>query len=140
MDDAVARPRPDTRGAGTEYWRAGTRGVLRLPKCSSCGLLHWYPRIRCPHCGSADLGWIDASGRGVVHTFTVVRQSNDKFFKSRVPYVLAMVDLDEGVRLMSNIVDCGVTDVRVGSPVTAVFETLADDVSVPLFKLAGSSR
>jgi uncharacterized OB-fold protein len=83
---------------------------------------------------------MDASGRGVVHTFTVVRQSNDKFFKARVPYVLAMIDLEEGVRMMSNIVDCGVTDVRVGVPVIAVFETLADDVSVPLFKLAGSSR
>jgi len=136
VEEPVARPRPDARGAGAVYWSAGTQGMLKIPKCSSCRRLHWYPRVRCPHCGSAELGWVQASGRGVVHTYTVVRQSTDKYFNARVPYVLAMIDLDEGVRIMSNVIDCDVSDASIGAPVAAVFETVAEGIGVPLFRLA----
>lgn len=132
---AVARPRPDARGAGKTYWRAGKGGHIELPQCTSCGLVHWYPRVHCPHCGADTIAWIKASGRGTVHTYTIVRQSHDEFFKTKVPYVLAMIDLPEGVRIMSNVIGCDVSEVRIGTPVHAVFEDVSEDVSIPLFKL-----
>lgn len=133
---APARPRPDARGAGKHYWSAAREGRLDLPLCSGCGKLHWYPRVHCPHCGSPDLAWVAASGKGTIHTFTVVRQSGDPYFKTKLPYVLAMIDLDEGVRMMSNIVDCEPASVRVGAPVRLVFEEAGQACEVPLFRLA----
>lgn len=135
---APARPRPDARGAGKHYWNAAREGRLDLPLCSGCGKLHWYPRVRCPHCGSADLAWVTASGKGTIHTYTVVRQSGDPYFKTKLPYVLAMIDLEEGVRMMSNIVDCDVDSVRAGLPVRLVFEEAGQPSEVPLFRLAGA--
>ena len=141
MDKAAAgRPRPDARGAGAAYWRACAEGRLALPRCADCGELHWYPRARCPHCGSAQLEWIESSGKGTVHTYTVVRQSGDPYFRGKVPYVLAMIDLAEGVRIMSNVVGCDVDAVRVGSAVRIRFEDLGDGVGIPLFSLEGESR
>jgi uncharacterized protein len=137
MEEAT-RPRPDVRGAGAQYWSAAKSGALQLPRCGSCRRVHWYPRVRCPHCGSADIAWITASGRGTVHTYTVVRQSGDAYFKTKVPYVLAMIDLEEGVRVMSNIVGCEVGAVAVGSPVRAVFEDDGIPVDIPLFQLASA--
>ena len=137
MNDAAARPRPDIRGAGKPYWLSGQAGKLSLPKCRSCGQAHWYPRLYCPHCSGESLEWITCSGKGVIHTFTVVRQSGHPYFKNKVPYVLAMIDLEEGPRLMSNIIDCDVEKVAIGAPVTVVFERLGEDVNVPLFKPAG---
>lgn len=140
MEEAATRPRPDMRGAGKQYWASGRDGKLLLPQCQACGKAHWYPRLYCPHCGSDKLEWIACSGKGVIHTFTVVRQSGQKYFKTRVPYVLAMVALDEGPFLMTNIIDCDVGTVAIDAPVTVVFEKLADDVSVPLFKLAREGK
>jgi len=140
MEEPAMRPRPDTRGAGKRYWDRAHAGTLELPKCLACGKAHWYPRLYCPHCGSDELEWIACSGRGVIHTFTVVRQSGHKFFKGKVPYVLAMIALDEGPLLMSNVIDCDVDDVTVDAPVTVVFEKLGDDVGIPLFKLAGGGK
>lgn len=137
---AINRPRPDTRGAGKAYWKAAGEGRLDIPRCRSCGQVHWYPRVHCPHCGAAELEWMTASGHGRIHTFTVVRNSGDPYFKTKVPYVLAMIDLDEGVRIMSNLPDCDPASVRVGAEVDVFFEKVDDDVAVPLFKLRLESR
>jgi uncharacterized OB-fold protein len=139
-NSAPARPRPDARGAGAPYWRAGLEGRLKLPRCAGCGELHGYPRVRCPHCGGTELEWIDASGKGTIHTYTVVRQSGDPYFRAKVPYVLAMIDLAEGVRVMSNVIGCDVAQVRCGDPVQACFEDLGEGVSVPLFRLEERAR
>ncbi|SRR5581483_9934558 len=133
-ETGAARPAPDVRGPGRPYWRSGGDGVLRLPRCGACGRPFWYPRVHCPHCGSGALEWIAVSGRGRVYTFTVVRRSSDPFFAPRVPYVVAMVELAEGPRVMTNVVGCDPGSVRIGMPVTVTFERLADDVHVPLFR------
>lgn len=135
MPESAKRPAPDIRGAGQPYWKGAREGRLSVPKCQACGEAHWYPRLYCPHCGSDSLVWIDCTGRGTVHTFTVVRQSGHPYFKSRVPYVLAMIDLEEGPRLISNIVDCEIDRVHVGAPVRVSFEAIDDSTGVPLFRL-----
>ena len=139
MEETVSRPCPDARGIGETYWASGRNGALSILQCDACGNTHWYPRPYCPHCGAETLRWITCSGRGAIHTFTVARQSGHKYFKTKVPYVIAMVALAEGPLMMTNIVDCDVDLVRIGAPVSVVFEDIADNVSIPLFRLDAGS-
>lgn len=134
MSPADERPKPDTRGAGRPYWLSGRDGVLRLPRCTACGGIFWYPRLHCPGCGSAAVEWIATSGKGSVYTFTVVRQSPEPYFATKVPYVVAMVELGDGPRVMANVVACEPERVRIGLPVGVVFERLDDETYVPLFR------
>jgi hypothetical protein len=136
----ITRPAPDVRGPGKTYWQSGRDGVLKVQRCTACGQPFWYPRTHCPHCGSDALEWITTSGRGHVYTFTVVRQSPDPFFAPRVPYVVAMVELAEGPRVMANVIDCDPETVRIGMPVTVGFERQEDDVHVPLFRPDETAR
>ena len=136
---APSRPLPETRNAGATFWSKAAEGVLVAPKCTECGRTFWHPRPRCPHCGSERVDWIRASGQGAVHTFTVVRQSGDPYFKTKVPYVVAMIDLDEGVRIMTNIVDTPLAALAVGMRVEVVFEDAGDGVAIPLFRAAPGS-
>lgn len=139
MEEIAIRPCPDVRGIGKKYWASGYDGTLSILQCQTCQNTHWYPRSYCPHCGAETLQWIACSGKGVIHTFTVARQSGHKYFKTKVPYVIAMVALAEGPLLMTNIVDCDVEAVSVGAPVSVTFENIADNVSIPLFKLDAES-
>ena len=132
---APVRPLPDTRNAGARYWRAAAEGVLLIPRCNACARTYWHPRPRCPHCGSADTGWIESAGKGVIHTFTIVRQSGDPYFKTKLPYAVAIVAID-GVRMMTNVVDTPLESLRIGMPVEVVFEAAAKDVAIPLFRAA----
>lgn len=136
MNEIVTRPCPDSRGAGKKYWSSGRNATLSIPLCTTCNKAHWYPRLYCPHCGANTLKWINCSGKGEIHTFTVVRQSAHRYFKSKVPYILAMVALEEGPLLMSNVIDCSVDEVAIGLPVKVTFEDAGDNLSIPLFKLA----
>ncbi|MBK5288586.1 MAG: Zn-ribbon domain-containing OB-fold protein [Acidimicrobiia bacterium] len=87
-----------------EFFAGTVRGELRVQRCASCGLHHHYPRMFCPHCGSDELTWVTASGRGTVHSFTVIRQQGIPMFKEQVPFVVALVDLDEpGARFIAQL-------------------------------------
>ena len=140
MEQEATRPLPDIRGVGNKYWTSGQAGKLSLPKCQACEKVHWYPRLYCPHCGADKFEWITCSGKGVIHTFTVVRQSGHKYFRSKVPYALAMVALEEGPLMMTNIIDCDIEAVAIDKPVTVVFEKIGDDIHLPLFKLATGGK
>ena len=130
---APARPLPDLRNAGGKYWRGAADGVLLIPKCNACARTYWHPRPRCPHCGSGDVGWIESAGRGEIHTWTIVRQSGDPYFKTKVPYAVAIVEID-GVRMMSNIVDTPLEALSIGMPVEVVFEAAESGIAIPLFR------
>ncbi len=126
-------PRPDT--ASGEYWAAAAEGRLLYQECPTCGNRQLYPRVACTTCGATP-EWREASGRGTVHTFTIIRQNYAQPFRDMLPYVVAIIELEEGPRLMSNLTDCAVTDVTIGMPVVAHFEPLDDGVGVPLFRPA----
>jgi uncharacterized OB-fold protein len=128
------RPLPDLRNAGAEFWRAASEGVLLVPRCAECDRTFWHPRPRCPYCGSRRVGWIPGSGRGTLHTFTVVRQSADPYFATRLPYAVGIVELDEGVRIMSNIVETPLQALRIGMRVEAIFEAAGAEIAIPLFR------
>lgn len=135
MNDAVIeRPLPIPDAATAPYWSAAHEGRLELPCCLDCRRRHFYPRTLCPHCGSARLEWAACSGRGVVYSYTVVHRAPSPAFAAEVPYVVAVVELEEGPRLMTNIVDCAPDAVRVGMSVRVAFRRMSDSITLPVFE------
>jgi len=118
------------------YWDAAKQHRLSIQRCQDCQRAIFYPRSVCPYCMSDRLAWIDASGRGTIYSYTVVHRSPGQF-KDDVPYVVALIDLEEGVRMMSNVVDCAPSDVRIGASVVVVFDDVTTEISLPKFRLVG---
>ena len=129
-----ALPRVDEESRG---WFEGlARHELWLQRCGSCATIRFYPRAVCTVCLSSDVLWERASGRGTVYTFTVTHQNQAPGFRDALPDVLAYVELAEGVRMLTNIVDCAPDAVRIGMPVEVVFEDATPAVTLPKFKPA----
>ena len=127
--DEWAKPLPQPDGVNAEYWQAAVDGRLLIQQCPKCGHKQWYPRALCTACG-ADPEWLECSGLGTVHTFTVIRQFGMKPFRDELPYVIAMIELEEGPLMFGNVTDCDVDDVTIGTPVEVWFTKAADDVGV----------
>lgn len=108
------------------FWEAARRGKLLLAHCTACDRPHWFPRVVCPMCGSRDIDWREASGRGIVYSVSVARRATP-------PYALAYVTLDEGPTMLTNIVDCDVDGVAIGQKVRVVFKLRADALPAPMF-------
>ena len=135
MNDPI-RPLPNPQEFDTkEFWAATKEKALKYQQCNNCDTVVFYPRRHCTGCTSTDLQWKTASGKGTVYTFSVVRQSYHPFFRNRVPYAVAWIDLDEGPRLLSNVV--GVEDplneVKIGMQVEVEWEE-HEELNIPLFK------
>lgn len=113
-----------------EFFAGTVRGELRLQRCGSCGLHHHYPRLACPHCGSDDLAWITATGLGIVHSFTVIRQQGIPPFNEQVPFVVALVDLDEpGARFVAQLPTLAPDGAAIGMRVRTTFRPASEDVA-----------
>jgi uncharacterized OB-fold protein len=111
-----------------EFWEGARRGELRLQRCRACGLHQHYPRLACSHCGSGPVEWVTASGRGTVHSFTVVRQQGIPPFKERTPFVVALVELDEpGARVLAALPTVAPDAARIGMRVDAAFRAAHDE-------------
>jgi uncharacterized OB-fold protein len=122
-------PRPDAMSA--PYWEAAARGVLLVPECRSCHRRHAPPEGRCPYCRS-DWSWATSPGTGTVYTYTVVDRPVSADFPA--PYVLAVVELDDGWMSTTNIVECDPQAVTCGMPVEVTFEKHSDEMAIPLFR------
>jgi uncharacterized OB-fold protein len=133
-------PQPITPEA-RPYWDGARDGKLMLPKCQACGKAFFYPRVRCPFCSSGDIAWFQASGRGTLYSFEIAHQILNKAFKVKPPVILAMVELEEGPRLMTNLVNVAPdpTVIACDMPVEVVFEKLTDEISLPVFQPAGAA-
>ena len=127
------RPLPTPDPGTAAFWEGTRAHKLLLPHCQDCGEVHFYPRTLCPHCGSARLDWIEACGRGSVYSFTVVHRAPSSAFKGMVPYVVAVVAMEEGPHLMSNIGGCAPSDVRIGMPVEVAWEDFDPVATLPYF-------
>ncbi|MFF1354115.1 Zn-ribbon domain-containing OB-fold protein [Streptomyces sp. NPDC058297] len=121
--DAFTRP----------YWDAAADGTLLLRRCRACERAHHYPREFCPHCWSEDVTWERASGTAVLYTWSVVHRNDLPPFGTRTPYIAAVVDLAEGPRMMTEIVDAEGAELRVGMPLEVTFRQV-EDFSVPVFR------
>lgn len=131
------RPLPTISGETRPYWEACRRGQLLIQRCYGCEAYQFYPRAICSNCWSGDVRWIGSSGKGTVWTFTITRQNRTSGFAEEVPYVLALVELEEGIKMFTNVVECDPGDVTVGMPVEVTFVRATDQVSVPYFKPSG---
>ena len=135
MSDRPPIKAPQIDDSTQEFWDAARRGVLRIKHCNACGANHYYPRPFCPTCWSTDVEWIDAAGTGTLYTYSVVHANDLPSFRYRLPYVVAMVDLDEGPRMETNLVECPLDQIRVGMRVAVVFEDEGELV-LPRFRPA----
>lgn len=130
----MTEPRPvaPADSCTQEWWNATRDGRLLVQRCTACGHRQHYPRALCTACGSLDLGYVEASGRGTVYSFTVVRRAPHPAFAP--PYVVALVRLEEGPLLLSNVVGCVPEDVRCDMRVALSWEDLPDGRRLPLFE------
>ena len=124
------RPSPET----AVYWDACRSHQLMIQQCKDCNHNQFYPRILCTECMSQNVEWIKASGRGEVISFTIVRRPVSKAYADETPYLVALIKLEEGPNLMSNIVGCDVENVKIGMSVEVVFEDWSEDISIPKFR------
>lgn len=131
---APAKPRPVVQPWARPFWDATREGRLVLQYCATCRKHVHYPRIACPHCGGDRLEWRQASGRGAIYSFTVVVANAPSAFQADMPYVVAIVRLEEGVRMLSNVVGCDPAALRCEMPVEVVFERLDDEFTLPKFR------
>ncbi len=130
------RPEPPVYPLSGPFWDATRERRLMLQWCYACEAAIHYPREACPRCFGSALGWRESTGSGVVYAATVMHQAVHPAFADRVPYVVALVELDEGVRLLTNVVGCAPADVRVGRSVRLAWEALSDGRALPVFELA----
>ena len=136
--EGLNRPLPHPITPETQpYWDGLKEHKLMLPSCEACGPF-FYPRILCPKCHSPNLTWIEANGRGRLFSFEIAYQAFNPEFKIKPPYILAMIELDEGPRIMSNLIHIKPDPmvVKCDMPVEVVFEKLTEDITIPLFQPA----
>jgi uncharacterized OB-fold protein len=118
------------------FWGAAAEGRLLIRRCRACARAHHYPREFCPHCWSEDVAWERASGRATLYTWSVVHRNDLPPFGARVPYTAAVVDLVEGPRMMTEIVECGEGELSVGMELEVVFRRVDGGMTVPVFRPA----
>jgi uncharacterized protein len=120
---------PVVNAESQDFWNAARAGRLLIPVCTACGKAHWYPRAICPFCADDRVEWREASGKGTIYTFSVMRRVKE-------PYVIAHVTLAEGPTMLTNIVDCDFGKVRIGQAVAVVFKESENGQPVPMFRPA----
>jgi uncharacterized OB-fold protein len=135
------RPLPEATPETREFWEGAKRHELRIQRCRSCGRAYFFPRPFCPHCASREVEWFTASGRARLHTY-VINHRAAMGFKDAVPYVIAIVELEEGPRMMSNIIGVDPTpeSLPIDLPLEVAWEQQDNDITLPLFKPAGAGR
>jgi hypothetical protein len=125
----IPTPDPETQA----FWDAARERRLLIQRCNACGEAYFYPRPFCPKCWSDDVAWEEASGDATLYTWSVVHVNDLPPFNERVPYVAAVVDLAEGPRMMTNVVDCEADALKVGMPLRVDYRDLTDEATVPVF-------
>ncbi len=121
---------PPVNPENERYFEAAKGGKLLVGKCNDCSEYHFYPRLLCPYCFSDKTEWVPAKGTGMIYSYSTMRRGVP------VPYTIAYVTLDEGVSMMTNIVDCDTDAIKIGDKVQLIFKPAEDGTPVPLFTLA----
>ena len=128
------KPLPHLDEENRWFFEACARHELVLQKCASYGIVRFYPRALCPSCISSKTDYVRASGRGRVYTFTVTHQNQAPGFRDELPYVMAYVELDEGPRILTNIINTPPGEVKIDLPVEVVFEDIDENLAIPKFQ------
>ncbi len=128
------KPLPDVNDDNREFWRGCRRHELRFQRCEDCGHVRWPASMICPSCHSRNTQWITSRGRGKVYTFATYHVAFHPAFKDDLPYVVADVELEEGPRLLTQIVDCPLGEVVCDMPVDVKWEDVTEEFSLPKFR------
>ncbi len=134
--NAANKPLPEPTDASQAYWDAAGHGRLRLQRCAGCGTFRHYPQLVCAACHSLAVAWVDAAGTGTVHSWTIAYHPFHPAFRDDLPYVLATIDLPEGVRLMGRFPLEQANQLRLGLPVRIAMVRNDAGVPLPIFSLA----
>ena len=130
-----AKPLPAIDEENKPFWEYAKKHELRMQKCKECGKIYYPPSSLCPNCQNWEGSeWVKLSGKGQVYSFIVARRATNPAFAKEVPYVVAIIETEEGGRLISNVIGCKPDEVRVGLPVEVVFDDVTDEVTLPKFK------
>lgn len=124
LDDPFVSSNPES----LPFWEAAEQGRLLGKRCSDCAKHHWYPRVVCPFCGSGNTEWVALSGRGSIHAFSTLRRADP-------PYTVAYVELAEGPKMLTNLVDMAEVDMQIGRAVKVVFRRTEEGRNAPKFML-----
>ena len=139
MSEEYKKPLPNIDDTNRPYWEAAKRHELVLQKCQSCGHYRHPAGDTCPNCLSDNLDWVRASGLGTVYTWTVFHQVYHPAFAEDAPYAVVAIELDEGPRMVTNLVDCKIEDIQVGMPVEVVFDDVTEEITLPKFRPRNTS-
>ena len=138
---APAEPVPAVDAPSRPFFEGALEGRLLIRRCRACGTFMWPAggigmplRPRCVACFSGDLEWAQASGTATLYSFVVMHQVYDPAFADDVPYNISIVELEEGVRMITNVVDCPNVQLEIGMPLEVTFEQLSDEVALPKFR------
>lgn len=127
------KPKPKITPGAQHYWDCATKERFVIPQCKDCDSVFFYPRMWCPFCFSQNLGWHNASGNGKVYSFSIIYQAPFPAYKNAVPYVLAIIELEEGPRMMANVLNCDPQSIAIDMPVGVIFEERGD-MKIPQFQ------
>jgi hypothetical protein len=128
------KPLPIPSAVSAPFWDGLREGVLRVQRCGECRQYVFYPRSLCPHCLSESLDWVSMSGRAKLYSYTVVRRAMHPAFQEDVPYVYAIVELEEGPRVTANVVNCPLEALRVDMPLKAIYDSVTPEVTLLKFE------
>ncbi len=129
-----SRSLPFVTDESRPFWDGCREGKLLLQYCDACQRHQFYPRLYCMRCGSQEVRWVKASGRGTIYSYTIIRQNRVPNFVNDVPYNVAIIQLEEGPRMMSNVIAIDPAELRVDLPVQVVFDPVSDTISLPRFR------
>jgi hypothetical protein len=133
---AYAKPLPAVNEDNREFWTGCRNHELRFQKCAGCGHVRWPASLVCPVCLGREFHWIVSVGRGSIYTFVVYHVAYHSGFQDDLPYVVAVVQLEEGPRLLTNIVDCPIAEISCEMPVKVTWKDINEEISLPVFRLA----
>lgn len=130
------KPLPQRDADSAEFWEGCKRHALLIQRCQRCGKFRFFPSPTCPYCNSWDLAWTRVSGHGQIYSWVVVTRSIHPAFAGEVPYVVAVVELEEqeGLLIPGNLIDCHPSAIRAGMPVEVVFEDVTPEVTLPKWR------
>jgi len=132
--EAYEKPVPEPDHVTRPFWEATKQNRLLIQRCRDCGAHQFFPQGHCRGCLSDQLEWVESKGKGTVYSFTVIHRPPTAAFEKEAPYTVGLIDIDEGCRMVSNIVEVNPEDVRVGMPVEVVFEEITPEISLPKFR------
>ena len=128
------KPLPLIDEENTPYWEYCKKHELRLQKCTECGLIRSRISVICPNCNSMESEWVKLSGEGKVFSFIIYHRAFHPAYANDIPYNVAIIELNEGPRIQSNVTDCDVNEIKIDMPVEVYFDDVSEDISLPKFR------